>query len=505
VSESQSSTLDTGDSEPGSVAEPGSLTERAVRSFGWATVSYGASKLLVFVSTVVLARILTPNDFGIVAGATALILFFDVVLDLGVGAALIYEQEHRITLRVQTAFTLNALIAAALTGIGVLLTPAVAAFTNLQQHENVFRVLLLSLFIRGLGQVQNSVLQRDLHFKGRAVVEIGGSAVRTVLSIALALSGLGVWAIVWGVLVGEIVSTALSWWLTGFWPRFSFDRAVAKVLLGFGLTFIALKVVDAIGMDSDYLVVAHRLGTRQLGYYSMGYRLPELALMSLYWIIGAVAFPIFSQARTQGHAVMVSASLRSLRMITVFSFPAGVLLALAARDVIDVVFTAKWAPAVGPMVLISLMTAVTSIGFASGDIFPAMGRPGTLLKLNVPLTILLVLGYVIAAPYGIVAVASVHLVVAAVYQAARLVLVNSLLGTTMSQDLGAMGPGCCAVLGVLLLAGPVRLFVPSGALCLFLLLFAGLVGATAGLLIGSRDAAVELRDLLGSLRSRVVA
>jgi lipopolysaccharide exporter len=505
VSEPKSSTLDREDSEPGSVAEPGSLTQRAVKSFGWATVSYGASKLLVFVSTVVLARILTPNDFGIVAGATALILFFDVVLDLGVGAALIYEQEHRITLRVQTAFTLNALIAAALTGIGVLLTPAVAAFTNLQQHENVFRVLLLSLFIRGLGQVQNAVLQRDLQFKGRAVVEIGGSAVRTGLSIVLALSGLGVWAIVWGLLAGEVVSTALAWWLTGFWPRFSFDRAVAKVLLGFGLTFIALKVVDAIGMDSDYLVVAHRLGTRQLGYYSMGYRLPELALMSLYWIIGAVAFPIFSQARKHGHEVMVSASLRSLRMITVFSFPAGVLLALASRDVIGVVFTAKWASAAGPMVLIALMTAVSSIGFASGDIFPAMGRPGTLLKLNVPLTILLVLGYVIAAPYGIVAVATVHLVMATVYQAARLVLVNSLLGTTMSQDLGAMGPGCCAVLGVLLLAGPVRLFVPSGALCLFLLLFAGLVGAVAGLLIGSRDTAVELRGLLGSLRSRVVA
>jgi PST family polysaccharide transporter len=495
VSEPQSSTLDRSESEPGS------LTQRAVKSFGWATVSYGGSKLLVFISTVVLARILTPNDFGIVAAATALILFFDVVLDLGVGAALIYEQEHGITARVQTAFTLNVLIAATLTGIGVLITPAVAAFTGLQQHENVFRVLFLYLLVRGLGQVQNAVLQRDLRFDSRAVVEIGGSVARASISISLALAGLGVWALVWGLLAGQMVATVLAWWFAGFWPRFSLDRRVAKVLLGFGLTFIGLKVVDAIGMDSDYLIVAHRLGATQLGYYSMGYRLPELALLSLYWIVGSVAFPVFSQARTRGHEVMVSASLRSLGMITLFSFPAGVLLALASRDLVGVVFSAKWDPAVGPMVLISLMTAITSIGFASGDIFPAMGRPGTLLALNVPLTALLVAGYVIAAPYGIVAVAWVHLGLTLVYQAARLALVNSLLGTTMSQDLGAMWPGFCALLGVLAFAGPVRIFLAPGALCLTLLIVTGIAGAAAGLAIGSRKTLPELRGLVASVRS----
>lgn len=499
MSASQSSTVGRASSESGS------LTQRAVKSFGWATASYGGSKLVVFISTVVLARILTPNDFGIVAAAAALIVFFDVALDLGVGAALIYEQEHGITVRAQTAFTLNTIIAATLTGIGVLITPAVAEFTGLQGHENVFRVLFLSMFVRGLGQVQNAVLQRDLRFGSRAILEIAAAAVRALVSIALALAGLGVWALVWGVLVGEVVSTGLAWWFVGFVPRFSFDRLVAKVLLGFGVTFIALRIVDAIGMDSDYLVVAHRLGATQLGYYSMGYRLPELALLSLYWIVGSVAFPIFAQARTQGREVLVKASLRSLGMITLFSFPASVLLALAARDIVGVVFSAKWLPAVGPMVLISLTTAITSIGFASGDMFPAVGRPGTLLRLNVPLTALLVAGYIVAAPYGIVAVAAVHLVLAIPYQLVRLLLVNRLLGTTLLQDFSAMRPGVCALLGVLALAGPVRLFVPSGLLALVLLLMTGIAGALVGLVVGSRDTLPELRGLLGSLRSTTAA
>jgi PST family polysaccharide transporter len=215
VSEPQSSKLDRSTSE----SEP--LAQRAVKSFGWATVSYGGSKLVVFISTVVLARILTPNDFGIVAAATALILFFDVALDLGVGAALIYEQEHGVTARVQTAFTLNTIIATALTGIGVLITPAVAGFTGLQRHEDVFRVLFLYLLVRGLGQVQNAVLQRDLRFDSRAVVEIGRSIARASISIALALAGLGVWALVWGLLAGEIVGTVLAWWYVRCWALVS--------------------------------------------------------------------------------------------------------------------------------------------------------------------------------------------------------------------------------------------------------------------------------------------
>ncbi len=362
-------------------------------------------------------------------------------------------------------------------------------------------MLFLYLLVRGLGQVQSSVLQRDLRFGRRAIGEVGRSTARTSVSIVLALAGLGVWALVWGLLAGEVVGTVLAWWFVGFWPRFSLDRRVARALMGFGLVFIALKMVNAIGMDADYLVVVHRLGATRLGYYSMGYRVPEIALLSLYWIVGAVAFPVFSQARTQGGQAMVTAALRSLRMITLFSFPAGVLLALASRDIVGVVFSAKWAPAAGPMVLISLTTTITSIGFASGDMFPAMGRPGTLLALNVPLTTLLVVGYIVAVPYGIVAVAAVHLALAVPYQAGRLVLVKNLLGITLLQDLSAMWPGFCALLGVLAMAGPVRLLVPHGGLALVLLLATGLAGAAAGVVIGSRGTVTELRGLVASLRS----
>jgi len=456
--------------------------------------------LVVFISTVVLARILTPNAFGIVAAATALIVFFDVVLDLGVGAALIYEQERGVTHRAHTAFTLNLIISSCLTLFGVLITPYVASFFGLQNHEDVFRAMFLYLFVRGLGQVQDSMLQRDLRFARRASVEIAQGVARAAVSIGLALAGFGVWALVGGLLAGEALGTALSWWAVGSWPRLSLDRQIARALMGFGLTFISLKVVDAIAIDSDYLVVGHGLGATQLGYYSMAYRLPELALTSLYWMVGAVSFPIYAQARARGYGAPMLASLRALRLITLFSFPAGVLLALVSREVVYVMFSSKWSPAIWPMVLISLMTAVTSIGYASGDLFPALGRPGTLLVLNAPLTLALVIGFVIVVPYGIVAIAIAHLAMALVAMAARLMLVSKLFDMKLVDQLRAMWPGVCAVIGVLLLAGPLRLLMPHGPITLIALLLAGALGAAGGLLAGSRGTFDELHTLATSLR-----
>jgi hypothetical protein len=110
-----------------------------------------------------------------------------------------------------------------------------------------------------------------------------------------------------------------------------------------------------------------------------------------------------------------------------------------------------------------------------------------------------VTGYIVAAPYGIVAVAAVHLILSVLYQGARLPLVNRLLGTTMREDLSAMWPGTCAVLGVLLFAGPVRLFAPPGAVTLILITTVGIAGALVGLMAGSRGTLRELRGLLGLL------
>ena len=485
---------------PAAPPQPHHLGRRAARGLVWSALAFGGNRLLIFAGTLVLARILTPHDFGVVTAAMTLILYVEIGLDLGVGAAVVYEQERGISPRVETAFTLNVLVAALLTAVAVVAAPAVAAFFRIPDEAALFRLLAAYLLLRGLAQVPESMLRRDLRFARRAAVDLVRAAVRVAVSVALAVGGLGAMAIVWGLLAGEAAGAVAAWRLAAFRPRLRLQRSAARQLLGFGGAAVAVKVVDAISLDGDYLVVGRMLGATQLGYYTIAYRLPELVLLNLYWVFSGVAFPVYSQARTAGRNVFSAAMLRALRLLTLYGFPAGIGLALVSRDAVLVLFSDRWASAIAPMALLSLAAALAAVGFASGDIFPALGRPGTLLRLNIGFTVVLLAAFVIVAPHGITAIAAVHLVAQSAYAVVRLAVANRLVGSTMRQSIAAMRHELAASAGIVAAALPVGLVTEAGAGSLLVIIGLGVAGGVAGVLLVDRSAVRELRSLVGSIR-----
>ena len=144
-----------GDSGPIAARE---LSRRAVGGFLWSAASFGASKMVLFVVTVILARLLVPADFGLVAAGLSVAAFLEIALDFGVGSAIIYEQERGITERVRVAFTLSLLIAVAMTGLGVAASPYVAAYFAAPGATALFQVLFCYLLLRGVGLVSEPVL-----------------------------------------------------------------------------------------------------------------------------------------------------------------------------------------------------------------------------------------------------------------------------------------------------------------------------------------------------------
>lgn len=471
------------------------LGREAVKNFSWAAISFGGNRFVVFLSTLVLARLLAPRDFGVVAAGLAVIAYLEVALDLGVSSALIYEQEKGVTERVQTAFTLNVLVSALLFLIGFLAAPSVARFFRVPGEEDLFRALSLFLLIRGAGQVHDAILKRDLLFRKRTLVEALRAVVRAGVAIWLALLGYEAWSIVWGFLAGELVGTVVSWVLVPLRPSWGFDRMTARTLLGFGSSVVGIKILAEIGTNADYLVVGNRLGPDQLGYYSIAFRLPELLISNIFWVFSSVAFPVYSKTRALGPSAFRTSMLRALTLATLFGFPMGAGLALVARDAVMVLFSPRWAPAIVPMVLISLAFGVSSVGFASGDIFPALGKPGALLKIDAPLTVILVVAFVLVAPHGLAAVAWVHLVLTLLYALVRLVVANRLVGSSLSENFRAMRAGLCLTAGIVTFALPVRLATTAGFGALLATIAAGSVGGLVGLLLSGRSTIGDLRSL----------
>ncbi|MFV8165935.1 lipopolysaccharide biosynthesis protein [Mycobacterium sp. 134] len=469
------------------------LGRTAIKSVVWSGLGFGFTRIVVFITTLLLAKLLVPEDFGVVAAGLSVIAYLEIILDLGIGAAIIYEQEKGVSSsRLNTAFTLNLGICIILTTAGWLAAPWLCAFFHTPQQEWVYRALFLFLLLRGISQIHDAMLKRDLRYRRRAAVDISRGIARAVVSIPLALTGFGAWAIVAGVLASEFSGSALNWILVPFRPRLQLDRSAVSTLLQFGLAVTTLKVFAEIGLNADYLVVGNQLGPTQLGYYNLSYRIPEMILGGAYWVLSSVAFAVYSKARSDISTDLGATMLRVLRLSSLFGFTVGTLLALCSRDVVIALLGSQWLPIAAPLAILSLTMGLESIGYASGDIFPAVGRPGLLLAVNIPLTFLLVGGFIVACSHGIAAVAAVHLTFTVLYSAFRLVIGCRLTKTSVSEGLSAMRPAACATAGIVVLALPVRLLMDSGVISLVAIVTAGLVGAVVGLLVGGRDAIGEI-------------
>lgn len=475
-------------------------TGGALRAFGWSLLSVATNRLVAFVATLLLARLLGPTEFGVAAAALVLVAFLDVVLDFGVSAAVIYEQEQGHSERLHTAFTVNQLAAALLTLVALLTSPFLATFLQVPGRAEVFQTLSLVLLLRSAGQIHDALLKRELNFRRRMAADVARAAMRAAVSIGLALSGYGVWSIVWGYLAAELTGTVFLWLLVPFRPRLRLQRDVARQLLGFGGAFSLLRLVNAVWANADLLVVGSILGPALLGIYSIAYRVPTLVVANVLFIFSTVAFPVYTRARDAGPDVLRSAMTRALRLTTLFGFTTGTGLAIVSRDAVAVAFGAEWAAAAAPMAVLAVALGISAVGFASGDIFPAIGRPGLLLALNVPSTVLLILAAVLGARWGVLGVAVAQLVVLTVYSAARLLVARHLVGGRLVDQLVAMWPGVAAALGVCALALPIRFSLAPGPMALGLTVAAGALGAFLALALTAREALHEVLALGNRLR-----
>ncbi|MCH9667991.1 MAG: lipopolysaccharide biosynthesis protein [Actinomycetia bacterium] len=486
---------------PTESADANSLTRRSVRGFLWAVFSFGGGKLIVFGSTLVLARLLTPEAFGVIAAGLAFIAYLQVLLDLGVGATVIYEQEEGVGRRVQVAWTLNVVLAVVLGIAGVLLAPTLASFFGVSDQANVFRVLSLSVIVTACALVPTKVLERDLNFRRRVWIELVPAAVRATVAISLALAGFEVWALVIGYLAGEIVRVPVAWGLLRFLPRFVFDIPILKSMLGYSLYIFGVSVVNSIADYGDYFIVGGVLGATALGFYTIAYKVPEMLLDSVYWVFSSVVFPAYSAAREIDAESLRSAVVRSLGVITLWGFSAGTLIALAADDVMVVVFGEKWLPAAAPMVLVGIGLGLRSVRAGVSDVFPATGHPRTLMLLLIPETTVVLTAMVAVSSRGLTYIAGVLVVAELVFGSIQTILAARLIGLKLGRVGRSLRGGFVAALGVVAVAAWPAILVPPSLWGLVLTVCGGILGAAIMLSLFGRETISDLRSIANQAMS----
>src|SRR3954452_1378366 len=264
----------------------------------WSNAAFLLTRALGFIAVVILARLLAPEDFGVVAGVLVFLGVLELGSDLGMRASVVYEQERGITPRVQTAFSLGLAIAAVLTFGGVLLAPLLADFFRVPAATGLFRLAVFNILLTGLGNVHDALLLREMQMRRRTISEVVRGLARAVVSIGLAVVGAGASSLVWGMLAGTAAWAVALWALTGFIPSFSLDRRIARSMASYGLGASALDALAAVTTRLDAVVIARVLGEGALGLHTIAFRVPELAVQSIAWNISLVVFPALSKQRT---------------------------------------------------------------------------------------------------------------------------------------------------------------------------------------------------------------
>lgn len=414
------------------------LAKRTVEGTAWAFLAFGLGKLLLFVSSIILARLLTPAEFGLAGLALVVIGFLGFVRDVGIGNALIYHtgETDRIA---STAFWISCLAGFGLFLAALLIAPAAAAFFAEARVEPMVQLLAVSFLIASVGSTHDALLQKELHFKKRIIPDLAQASFRGGFSIILAWQGWGVWSLIWGQLIGAVAFAVAGWLVLSWRPALVFDPKIAKELLGYGSHIVTINFLGTLGSRTDFLFIGKLAGDVALGFYTVAFKIPDLLIMSIMTITSRVIFPAYAKLQ-HDEAALRRAFLVTLKFISLITFPLGLGVFITAPDLIRVLYTDKWTPAIPVLQILCLFAILRITGWAgTGSIYKAIGRPDIITKTSLLKTLILFpVSWWAISRYGMIGAASAQLGVAVVTSSVNLYLAHRMLHIRLTAILDEM-------------------------------------------------------------------
>lgn len=357
----------------------GRLARSTLRGTAWVGASQLSGKLLFFLSTLILARLLDQTDFGVAAYAITVITLFAALPSLGLGPALIYHDDDQEVL--STGFWLGIASALGFFGLLYVLAPASALIFDDPRAVDVTRALGLIFPIEALRNVHATLLRKRLAFHRRFVPELLQSLAKGGVAIAMALTGFGYWSLIWGSIAAAVVSVPAYWIAVGWKPTLHFDPGIAKTLLPYGGRIVGVGLLGAFVRNLDYVVVGRILGAATLGVYVLAFRIPDLLVRNLSTTLGQVLFPVYARVRSEPDALR-GAFLAVTTYVFAITAPVAIGLSLVAEPLVVTAFTEKWIDVVPVMTPVCVYALCASISFNMGDLYKAMGRPDVLIRLS---------------------------------------------------------------------------------------------------------------------------
>ena len=369
-----------------------------VWTFGERILAQGVS----FVLSIILARMLLPSEYGLIAMVMVFINIANVFTSTGFGEALV-QKKNADDLDFSTVFVCTLTLSIIIYGALFVGAPYIARFYRVEGITLVLRILSLKIILSSVATVQHAYVQKHMMFRKFFFSTLGGTLFSGVLGILLAYIGAGVWALVVQYLTNTVIDILVLLFTVPWKPQllFSFERA--KSLMTFGWKLVLANLINAIYNELRSLIIGRSYSSADLAYYNKANQIPSLAITNIDTAIGNVVFPVMSTAESKER--LKSIGRRAMKTTSYIIFPMMVGLIVVSKPLILILLTDKWESSILYMQILCLYWMTQPIQTTNWQIIKAVGRSDLCLKLEIAKKIIGIMLVLIAMKFGVFAIA----------------------------------------------------------------------------------------------------
>jgi len=387
-----------------------SLESRAIRSGFWSAIGQLGPQAVQFIVSIVLARLLSPAEFGLIGMLSVFIALGHVLLNSGFGGALIQKKDVT-EVHYSSVFYTNILISFIVAGALWLAAPRIASFYDQPTLISPTRALSLNFIFAAFGLIQRTLMTKRLDFKTQSKVSLIAVAGSGIVGIAMALLGFGLWSLVAQSLSATLFNSLLLWVFSSWRPRRVFSLNALRELFGFSSRLLASGVLDTVFGNLYNVVIGKLFLPADLGYYTRASTLQQLPSQTLGGVVGRVAFPLFSEI--QDDLSKIKNGLRkAVRVIALVNFPVMIGLMVTARPLVLTLLGEKWSPVISYLQLLAIVGLFYPLSLINLIVLLAKGRSDLYFRLEIIKKSLVVISLAITWRWGIVAIIGGQIVVA---------------------------------------------------------------------------------------------
>lgn len=354
------------------------LKRKAASAMVWTALQKYSTLGIQFISGIILARLLTPYDYGCIGMLSIFLVLAGTFIDGGFGSALI-QKKHPTQNDYSTIFFWNMGMSALMYVILFVSAPAIARFYNIPLLSSVLRVQGIVLFINAFNIIQSNQLRKNINFKAIAIVAISSSIISLVITVWMAFRGFGVWALVAQNFVSAAIPAVSFWFYVKWRPTWTFSWMSFKELFGFGSYMFLTHLINNICRKIPGLLIGKIFSPITLGYYTKAVKTENLASHGISSVMTQVTYPLYAQV--QDDKAVLSNMIRRLAMtISYFTFPLMAVLMLAAKPIFVLLYSDRWLESVPYFQVFCIVGLADCLQSVNTQTIAAIGKSKIMFK-----------------------------------------------------------------------------------------------------------------------------